>query len=108
MSTPVPRRDDALDCLRCGACCLAPSAGALGWAGPLSPEEALMVDGPIVSCAAGLLVATTGASPNRCVHLRGEPGLAVTCAIYPRRPAACRDMPPGDPVCLHLRRTTLA
>lgn len=34
----------------------------------------------------------THAEPLRCVALRGIPGVAVHCTIYPQRPSPCREL----------------
>ena len=38
-----------------------------------------------------------------CVALRGYLGVNVSCAIYERRPDACRAFRPGSRTCLRLR-----
>lgn len=41
----------------------------------------------------------------RCVALRGNPGHAVKCSIYEKRPEVCRDaVKPGDKTCREIRR----
>lgn len=48
--------------------------------------------------------------PSRCVALEGDIGIGVRCAIYPRRPSACREFAPlatlgiGDDACDRARR----
>jgi len=38
-----------------------------------------------------------------CVALRGQIGTRVRCAIYERRPGACRRFRPGSRGCLSMR-----
>jgi Fe-S-cluster containining protein len=38
-----------------------------------------------------------------CVALRGRIGEAVRCAIYARRPSACRRFEPGSRACRRMR-----
>ena len=52
----------------------------------------------------------TAAAPRRCVALRGQIGVAVSCDIYEFRPGACSDFAPlaavgrGDEACNEARR----
>jgi Fe-S-cluster containining protein len=52
----------------------------------------------------------TASAPLRCVALRGQIGIAVSCAIYEFRPDACREFAPlaavgrGDEACTDARR----
>lgn len=41
---------------------------------------------------------------RKCVAHRGTPGCDSHCTIYDRRPAVCREMVPGDPLCLWARQ----
>lgn len=41
---------------------------------------------------------------HRCIALEGEPGEAVSCAIYKLRPSACRSVEAGGEECLRARR----
>ena len=106
----VPRRPD---CRTCGACC-----------GP-SEDQSLFVDVTARDVARlsrryarmsthhrGGMVSSSLALPTKrnhngvvCVALRGTVGKRVSCAIYDRRPTACREaIKPGDRNCRALRR----
>ncbi len=37
---------------------------------------------------------------NRCVCLSGSLGQSVSCLIYNNRPTICRQVQPGDSICL--------
>lgn len=60
---------------------------------------------PTMACMRG-----TGTRPPRCVALRGEIGVAVSCAIYEFRPSPCQEFAPlasvgrGDDACNDARR----
>ena len=41
---------------------------------------------------------------GRCGALKGQPGIAVSCGIYDRRPAVCADFQPGSDFCRDARR----
>jgi Fe-S-cluster containining protein len=41
---------------------------------------------------------------QRCVALRGDVGVDVTCSIYALRPRGCRVVQAGDDECLRARR----
>ena len=80
-------------CLRCGACCAAYRVGFY-WGEtegdhPLPAELTVQV-GPFRAAMAG-----TERHPPRCVALEGEIGVAVRCAIHPRRPSPCREFAPS-------------
>jgi Fe-S-cluster containining protein len=50
------------------------------------------------------LATTLSADGIVCVALRGRVGTRVCCAIYERRPGACRRFAPGSRACLRMRR----
>lgn len=86
--------DDKSPCTSCGACCATFRVAfrsheldrcASGWV-PTALTAPLGGDG---HCMRG-----TDAVPPRCLALQGEVGSAVCCAIYARRPSACRDFAP--------------
>jgi Fe-S-cluster containining protein len=102
MSAPV----DSDDCRSCGACCGPPypfdryiDLTQIDLA-RLSPRDrrAFVCGGD--SPALATTVTDDGAV---CVALRGRIGQAVACAIYERRPGACRRFRPGSAACLRMR-----
>jgi Fe-S-cluster containining protein len=54
--------------------------------------------GPWHSCMAG-----TNQPAPRCQALQGEVGREVRCTVYTQRPAACREVQPGDEKCSQAR-----
>lgn len=98
---------EPLDCERCGACCRAQppfGGGVFVRLGPadlarLTPDEAARL---VVAAPGGgraLPLATDAAGQRVCAALRGDLGRRVTCAIYPRRPDACRGLEQGSDEC---------
>ncbi len=56
--------------------------------------------GAIKAKPAPHLKGLSGQKASACVALRGTPGKRVSCMIYDRRPAACREeVIPGDKTC---------
>lgn len=97
-------------CQQCGACCgafrVSFYSGEVddlpgGWV-PAGLVEQL---GPHRSCMSG-----TAQAPVRCVALRGDIGVQVSCAIYEFRPSPCREFGPlaaigrGDERCNEARK----
>ena len=80
-----------LDCRTCGACCAYDPEWPRVGPGDRTPRE-LVEDGAVRFVA------------GRCVALDGELGACVSCRIYARRPAVCRDCEPGSVACLVARR----
>ncbi|MBU1699523.1 MAG: YkgJ family cysteine cluster protein [Candidatus Eisenbacteria bacterium] len=77
-------------CLSCGACCATYHvAFYYGETDDLTPggvpAEWTEAAGPFLACMKG-----TSTFPVRCIALEGNIGVSVHCAIYPRRPSACR------------------
>jgi Fe-S-cluster containining protein len=80
-------------CLDCGMCCVhfrvsfywGEADDAPGGVVPAALTEQVT---PHLRCMAG-----TNQVPRRCEALAGEPGRAVSCSIYPRRPSPCREFP---------------
>jgi len=101
----------ALDCQRCGACCVnLPSNRAEGFASWVEVAEADALLGRadlvrkhVVRDANGIAHLRL-ADDGRCLALRGALGHAVSCAIYHHRPSPCRKVQPGDALCLRYRR----
>ena len=83
------------DCQACGACCAYdaewPTLGP-GDDGPDGPPPELVEDGHMRWIG------------SRCIALEGIVGACVRCAIYTRRPTACRGCEPGSVSC-HAART---
>ena len=84
-------------CRSCGACC----AFSPDWPRFTTeddavlariPEELVARDGSRMRCLG-----------DRCSALRGEVGMATSCAVYEMRPEVCRDCVPGDGACLMAR-----
>ena len=95
-----------IDCQTCGACCCAYrvdfhvaelAGGAFAWGKGVPVAMTMPLTGSLVRMAG------TDA-PGRCVALRGEIGLATSCAIYPERPGPCRELEEGSDACLRARR----
>lgn len=101
----------ALDCQRCGACCVnLPANRAEGFSYWVEIGESdAILDRPdlvrkhVVRDADGVphLRIVDG---GRCLALRGTLGRRVTCAIYHHRPSPCRTVQAGDELCLRYRR----
>ena len=97
-------------CRSCGACCASFRVSFSrhevdDLPGGSVPEALVEPVGRDLVCMRG-----TGASPYRCVALRGVIGQAVSCAIHEFRPVACREFAPlaalgrGDDACDEARR----
>jgi hypothetical protein len=97
------RREEALDCLACGACCRS------GYdAVPAGPRSRLARRHPqlVVGRADGgvdvrrVLVD----DEDRCAALAGPLSGPYRCSVYADRPRACADLPTGGAACLQARR----
>jgi len=97
-------------CQRCGACCITfritlPRADLASQPGGWVPDALTEPYTPTTAC-----IRENPDWPGRCIALQGTPGEKVWCAIYPQRPAACRDFAPlaqlgqGDEACDEARR----
>lgn len=97
-------------CTACGVCCVTYRVSFLrheldsqpgGWV-PVAFTEAINARH---DCMRG-----TRDRPRRCLALRGEVGVNVSCAIYQHRPSPCRTYAPdagagrGDAACGDARR----
>ena len=100
---------EAFDCLACGACCLnAPAnerAGVRAWV-EVERDERILRRARLTKLwrrdddgAIHLRLDDRG----RCVALRGQLGVRVSCSIYEVRPRACRRVQPGDGECRRAR-----
>jgi uncharacterized protein len=101
---------EALDCTRCGACCVNTEQNRregyvdyveIGLRDVLRRKPELM---------RRYAVQNEGGQAHmrldvhqRCAALRGAPGGRVRCDIYEVRPAACRKVEPGSRACLLAR-----
>lgn len=101
----------ALDCQRCGACCVSPldnrAEGVTAYVDVREGEPILrrkdLVAKFVARDAAGRAHLRLTAD-HRCMALRGALGRAVHCGVYHHRPAPCRTVTPGDRECLRARR----
>lgn len=102
--------EKASDCQKCGACCAA--YRVTFHEDEVSDQPGGYVPAGLVEAWSGAVVMMrgTGRQPPRCVALRGEVGVGVTCAIYEFRPSPCREFAPlaalgwGDEACSDARR----
>jgi len=102
----VRRPVTAADCRTCGACCGPPYVAPTYI--DLTPLDLTRLTPyyrrRYVGRARGPALATTMTRDGSvCVALRGRLGVRVACAIYARRPGACRRFKPGSRACLRLR-----
>lgn len=97
-------------CQKCGACCAAYRvsfyAGEMDVVpGGIVPSALVEQVNDVMACMRG-----TERQPVRCVALRGEIGVQVSCAIYEFRSSTCREFSPladlgqGDQACADARR----
>jgi Fe-S-cluster containining protein len=100
------RREDALDCLTCGACCRTGRDGRI-----LIPAEDLVrwrrlgrddVAEAVQPGHFGLVAFATDAA-GACVHL-GTEASPHACRIYDIRGTTCREFERGSAQCLEFRR----
>lgn len=84
-------------CMSCGVCC-AHFRVSFYWgeADPaLKDSVPIELTAPILHPHRLAMLGTLGL-PIRCVALIGEVGMAVSCAIYARRPSPCRELEPWE------------
>lgn len=101
--------DSFAACRGCGACCAT-------YRITLPRIELASRGGQVPDALTDPYTATTACMrehpdiPGRCIALEGEIGAEVNCAIYERRPEACREFAPlaaigvGDAACDEARR----
>ena len=79
-------------CQTCGACC-ASFRVAFHWS-EAAPEVGGATPPDLVEPldAHRVVMAGTLHAPVRCIALRGAPGVATHCTIYPQRPSPCREL----------------
>lgn len=104
----------ALDCRKCGACCVAETRGARYYVhlakrdvARLPPKYKLSVvrvgwEDTWWANEAALGTKRTSAAA-RCVALRGTVGRGVRCDCYEQRPSLCRTFVVGGAGCLQAR-----
>lgn len=88
----TPRETSRNPCMDCGACCTVFRA-SFYWA---EGDDATPGGVPVrLTVRSGLFRRAMRRRPDGCcVALRGVPGRNVSCAIYVRRPSACRTFRP--------------
>ena len=103
----------ALDCQRCGACCVNPrvnrAEGFSEYVEVTSRDRELLrhkhlIDRYTVAKKDGTRHLRVSGPDQRCTALLGGLGRTVHCAIYAVRPQPCRWLEPGSPECLDARR----
>lgn len=106
----MPPIVSSLSCTSCGACCGPPGDYLPYWAGQLTVKDVLRLpvsyQNKIVQDDNNALLLPTRITKKngvQCIALEGTVGQAVACAIYPDRPACCRDYKPGSDRCLEAR-----
>lgn len=99
----------ALDCQRCGACCVnLPSNRAEGahlWV-EIEDGDGLLRRSDLKKHVTYDEAGTPHlrmAPDGRCLALQGGLGRAVSCRIYAARPSPCRRVQAGDELCLRYR-----
>lgn len=114
----------ALDCQKCGACCLAASwnSGVGGFNEPFAEvldHEADAIEEVLPKSVTHVRPSGMGFSTvtmamqvkqdtrGRCVALKGRVGCKVSCSVYEVRPSGCADFEPGSEKCLEIRRQVL-
>lgn len=93
IETAPPESQDTALCQSCGACC----AFSRRW-----PRFTLESDADLDRIPARFVAEDRSGmrcEGNRCSALRGEIGVATSCAIYADRPEVCRACLPGDDAC---------
>lgn len=93
IETASRQGQDTTLCQTCGACC----AFSRDWPRFTLESEADLDRIPPELVADDLRGMRW--SGNRCSALRGEVGIATSCAIYADRPDVCRACEPGDDAC---------
>lgn len=103
----------ALDCRRCGACCVGDLDDGYGFADCTEDDVTRMSRAArrrltVVRCGwAGDRVETPAVVTEEfgkiCGFLRGTPGRRVSCGIYETRPEVCRRYQPGGRGCIAAR-----
>jgi Fe-S-cluster containining protein len=95
-----------LDCRTCGACCINPPSNRdndFHWWVELAPSDPLTARADLVIRDPDGVPHLRLAADGRCVALEGTPNRDVTCSIYSDRPSPCRQVQPGDDLCLLYR-----
>jgi Fe-S-cluster containining protein len=89
--------DPSAVCRSCGACC----SYSREWPRFSTEDDADLARIPpaFVDDGQGRM----RCNGNRCTALRGEVGVATSCAVYALRPEVCRTCLPGDDACTMAR-----
>ncbi|MGU3659522.1 YkgJ family cysteine cluster protein [Methylobacterium fujisawaense] len=104
--------DGPFDCQACGACCVAAGPVAVYPADDRVPRHRTRSVRRMIGFAS--YEADDGVrcmkadDDGSCDALKGQPGIAVSCGIYDRRPAVCADFQPGSDSCRDARRNASA
>ena len=105
MARPAISKLTSDDCRSCGACC-GPPYTAQTYIDLTSLDLARLSTAQrraYVAPGSAALATTQTEDGILCVALRGRIGTRVACAIYARRPGACRRFTPGSRACRRLR-----
>lgn len=97
-----PGEQAPTDCTSCGACCFAAAAGALRYVRVTGDDHERLGDhADDLVVFEGIRAWMRMTAEGRCAALRvaTEPP-RFTCAVYPLRPSACRDLERGSAECL--------
>lgn len=110
--SPAFSADGPFDCQACGACCVAAGPVAVYPADERVPRHRTRSVRRMIGFASyeaddGVRCMKSD-DDGRCGALKGQPGIAVTCGIYDRRPAVCADFQPGSAFCRDARRNASA
>ncbi len=103
---------DALDCRRCGACCVNLPENrdeAFPWWVEIEDGDAILrradlVKKLVVRDGEGVPHLRMAPADGRCLALKGALGREVACAVYSLRPSPCRRVQAGDELCARYRR----
>ncbi len=90
------------DCTACGACCFAAARGAVRYVPVTGDDHARLGDhADELVVFEGIRAWMRMTEDGRCAALRvAASPPRFTCAVYPQRPAACRELERGSPECL--------
>lgn len=93
-------KEGPYDCLKCGACCIEAGRVTVSPQDP-TPKYLTQKHNLESRCMAKYM-------GGRCKALKGVIGESVSCSIYDRRPAVCRQFKPGSEGCLDSRERAAA
>jgi Fe-S-cluster containining protein len=110
---PVLERERDVTDAQCGSCgsCCGPYESQAGWPDLTRADVARLTDYEFKHYVTtedtffpALRTKMTAHHVLVCRFLKGEVGEKVSCAIYDRRPDACRKFPAGSVMCREFRR----